>query len=112
MDPAKLRMITEKAEEVLPKMNESSYDLVVIDAPMDIAGACYEAAVSVCRPGGSILVARILGGGAVANPANRQAWAVAARKLLKTIEQDDRVAHAVIPVGEGLAWVVVHAETA
>lgn len=110
IDPAKLRMITEKAEEVLPKMNESSYDLVVIDAPADIAGACYDAAVSVCRPGGSIVVARILDSGLVANPTNRSERAVASRALLKTIEQDDRVAHAVIPVGEGVAWVVVHPE--
>jgi predicted O-methyltransferase YrrM len=97
IDPAKLRLITEKAEEVLPKMNESSYDLVVIDAPAEIAGACYDAAVSVCRPGGSIAVARILDGGRVAQPTNRSEWAVAARNLLKTIEQDDRVAHAVQP---------------
>jgi predicted O-methyltransferase YrrM len=110
IDPTRLRMINEKAEEVLPKMNESSYDMVVIDAPADIAGACYDAAVSVCRPGGSILVARILDSGRVANPTNRSAWAVAARNLLKTIEQDDRVAHTIIPVGEGLAWVVVHPE--
>lgn len=109
-DPAKLRLITEKAEEVLPKMNESSYDLVVIDTPADIAGACYEAAVQVCRPGGSILVTRILGGGNVANPTDRSAESVASRTLLKVISQDDRVAHTMMPVGEGLAWVVVHPE--
>jgi len=108
VDPAKLRLITEKAEDVLPKMNESSYDLIVIDTPADNASACYDAAVALCRPGGSILVTRILAGGKVANPADRSEDVVAHRTLLKVIEQDDRVAHAVIPVGEGLAWVVVH----
>ena len=112
VDPAKLRLITEKAEDVLPKMNESSYDLVVIDTPTDSVSACYDAAVSVCRPGGSIVVARILAGGKVANPADRSEDVVANRTLLKIIEQDDRVAHAIIPVGEGLAWVVVHPEDA
>jgi len=110
IDPAKLRLITEKAEDVLPKMNESSYDLVVIDTPADSASACYDAAVALCRPGGSILVTRILGSGDVANPADRSAESVARRTLLKVIAQDDRVAHAVMPVGEGLAWVVVHPE--
>jgi predicted O-methyltransferase YrrM len=110
IDPAKLRLITEKAEDVLPKMNESSYDLVVIDTPADSQSACYDAAVTVCRPGGSILVTRILAGGKVANPADRSAEVVAHRTLLKVIEQDDRVAHAIIPVGEGVAWVVVHPE--
>lgn len=108
IDPAKLRLITEKAEDVLPKMNESSYDLVVIDAPADTANACYEAAVGVCRPGGSILVARALAEGRVAHPTDRSEDVVAWRHLLKTIEQDDRVSHAILPVGEGLAWVVVH----
>jgi predicted O-methyltransferase YrrM len=108
VDPARLRLITERAEDVLPKMNESTYDLVVIDAPAEIAGACYEAAIDVCRPGGSILVARIMGAGEVANPADRSERVVATRNLLKQIEQDDRVAHVIIPVGEGLAWVVLH----
>jgi predicted O-methyltransferase YrrM len=108
IDPAKLRLITEKAEDVLPKMNQSSYDLVVIDTPAECASACYDAAVTVCRPGGSIVVARILAGGKVANPADRSNRVVQHRTLLKVIEQDDRVAHAIIPVGEGLAWVVVH----
>ncbi len=108
IDPTKLRLITERAEEVLPKMNESSYDLVVIDTPADIAHACYEAAVAVCRPGGSIVVARILDGGRVANPANRSQSTVSYRSLLKIIEQDDRVSHAILPVGQGCAWVVVH----
>ena len=110
IDPAKLRLITEKAEDVLPKMNESSYDLVVIDTPAESASACYDAAVAVCRPGGSILVTRILASGKVANPADRSDGVVANRTLLKVIEQDDRVAHAIIPVGEGVAWVVVHPE--
>jgi predicted O-methyltransferase YrrM len=112
VDPAKLRLITEKAEDVLPKMNESSYDLVVIDTPTESVSACYDAAVTVCRPGGSIVVARILAGGKVANPADRSEDVVANRTLLKIIEQDDRVAHAIMPVGEGLAWVVVHPEDA
>jgi predicted O-methyltransferase YrrM len=110
IDPAKLRLITERAEDVLPKMNESSYDLVVIDAPTKNVSACYDAAVAVCRPGGSVVVARILAGGKVANPADRSDEVVANRTLLKVIEQDDRVAHTIIPVGEGLAWAVVHPE--
>lgn len=112
IDPAKLRLITEKAEDVLPKMNESSYDLVVIDSPAKSASACYDGAVTVCRPGGSILVTRILSGGKTANPADRSDEVVLHRTLLKVIEQDDRVAHAIIPVGEGLAWVVVHPDDA
>ena len=111
IDPTKLRLITEKAEDVLPKMNESSYDLVVIDAPPGTVNLCYEAAVGVCRPGGSILVARVLASGRVAQPTDRSESVVLWRHLLKTIEQDDRVSHAILAVGEGLAWVVVHSDS-
>ena len=33
LEPAKLRLITEKAQDVLGKMNDDSYDLVVMDVP-------------------------------------------------------------------------------
>lgn len=108
LDPTKLRLITEHAEDVLPKMNEGSYDLVVIDVDADSVAACYEAAIAITRPGGSIIVTRVLAGGQVANPANRKSHVAEYRSVLKTIEHDDRVTHAIVPVGEGLAWVTLH----
>ena len=108
IDQKRLRLITERAQDVLPKMNEDSYDLVVIDLPADQAEACYDDAVKLCRPGGSILVAGALAGGEVANPANRDDQVSAMRTLLRVIAEDDRVSNSLLPFGEGLAWAVVH----
>jgi len=108
IDQKRLRLITERAQDVLPKMNEDSYDLVVIDLPADQAEACYDDAVKLCRPGGSILVAGALAGGEVANPANRDDQVSAMRTLLRVIAEDDRVSHSLLPFAEGLAWAVVH----
>ena len=108
IDQKRLRLITERAQDVLPKMNEDSYDLVVIDLPGDQAEACYDDAVNLCRPGGSILVAGALAGGEVANPANRDDQVAAMRTLLRVIAEDDRVSHSLLPFAEGLAWAVVY----
>lgn len=108
LDPAKLRLITERAHDVLPKMNENSYDLVLIDVPAADAEVVYQDAVSLCRPGGSILVAGVLAGGEVANPANREPHVSAMRSVLRVVQEDDRVDHALIPTAEGLLWALVH----
>ena len=108
LEPKRLRLITERAQDVLPKMNEDSYDLVVIDLPAAEAEACYHDAVTVCRPGGSILITRVLAGGEVANPANRDQMVAQTRTLLRTVQEDDRVNHALLPMAEGLVWAIVH----
>lgn len=108
IDANRLRLITEDALDVLPKMNEASYDFVLIDVPPLIAQKAYLDAVALCRPGGTIVVSGVLAEGEVANPANRKAGVVALRDLLKTIAEDDRVGHAFVPAAEGLIWARVH----
>lgn len=105
-----LRLITERAQDVLPKMNENSYDLVVLDVPADDVEACFDDAVTLCRPGGSILIARVLAGGAIADPAAREPKVSAMRTVLKKVAEDDRVSHTLLPMAEGLLWVQVHTE--
>ena len=105
LEPAKLRLITEKAQDVLGKMNDNSYDLVVMDVPPADAKECFDDAVGVCRPGGSILIARALVGGDIADPANRDSGVQAMRQLLAAISDDERVTHTLMPMAEGLIWV-------
>lgn len=111
LDPNRLRLITEDALDVLPKMNESSYDFVLIDLPAQHAERAYTDAVALCRPGGIIAVVGVLAGGAVANPANRAAKVVQMRELLTRVAEDDRVDHAVLPLAEGMIWARVHPNT-
>ena len=109
LEASKLRLITERAQDVLHKMNQDSYDLVVIDVPASELESCYDDAVTLCRPGGSVVIARALVGGAIADPANRDAQVSAMRTVAKTVAEDDRVSHTLLPMAEGLLWVQVHA---
>ena len=100
------RLITGRARDVLPRMNEGSYDVVLIDA--DPAGMLeyVEHALSLVRVGGSVLVAHALAGGRVADPAQRDAATVDLRALLKELATSGAVRASVSPVGDGLLQIV------
>jgi len=108
LDAARVRLITERASDVLPKMNENSYDLVVIDLPATSIDECYDDAVTLCRPGGSVLISGALVRGAVADPANRKEAVQEMRHILRMVAEDDRVSHTLLPMAEGLIWAQVH----
>jgi predicted O-methyltransferase YrrM len=108
LETSSLRLITERAQDVLGKMNENSYDLVVFDVPAGDVEACFGDAVALCRPGGSILITRALAGGAIADAASREPRVTAMRAVVKMVAQDDRVTHTLLPMAEGLLWAQVH----
>jgi predicted O-methyltransferase YrrM len=100
------RLITGRARDVLPRMNEASYDIVLIDA--DPAGLMeyVEHALSLVRVGGSVLVPHALLGGKVADPAQRDDAVADMRALLRALSTSDAVRASVSPVGDGLLQVV------
>jgi predicted O-methyltransferase YrrM len=104
--PKQVRFITGDAREVLPRMNDDSYDLVLVDADWEGLPAHVDAALRLARIGGVVLVARVLQGGKVANPAKRDRPTVAYRELLKAVRDRSDVLAAVLPVGDGLLQLV------
>ena len=62
------RLITGRAHDVLPRMNEQAYDLVFVDADRESVQEHLEAALRLVRPGGSVLVAHVLQQGKVREP--------------------------------------------
>jgi predicted O-methyltransferase YrrM len=96
------RLITGRAQEVLPRMNEQAYDLVFVDADWRSVQEYVEAGLRLVRPGGSVLVAHVLQQGKVANPAKRDAATVAYRELLKSVRERDSVLAGLSIVGDGL----------
>jgi predicted O-methyltransferase YrrM len=103
---SRVRLITEKALDVLPKMNESSYDLVVIDADFQNVQAYVDLAIALTRPRGSVIVAGALGDDLVADPAQRDDKTSAYRWLLKALEDRGDVVHTVNLIGDGLVHIV------
>jgi predicted O-methyltransferase YrrM len=98
----RVRLITGRAAEVLPRMNENSYDIVFIDADPQSVIEYVEHALRLARPGGTVLVAHALWRGRVANPAQRDDVATGFRTLLTEITSSTAVISALSPVGDGL----------
>jgi predicted O-methyltransferase YrrM len=103
---SRVRLITEKALDVLPKMNEASYDLVVIDADFQNVQAYVDQAINLVRPRGSVIVAGVLGDDLVADSAQRDDKTSAYRWLLKALEDRDDVVHTLNLIGDGLVHIV------
>jgi predicted O-methyltransferase YrrM len=98
----RVRLITGRAAEVLPRMNENSYDIVFIDADPQSVIEYVEHGLRLARPGGTVLVAHALWRGRVANPAQRDDVATGFRTLLSEIAASNAVISALSPVGDGL----------
>jgi predicted O-methyltransferase YrrM len=100
--PARLRLIAGRALDVLPRMNENAYDVVLIDADPGNVIEYVEHGLRLARPGGTVLVPHALWQGKVGNPANRDDVATAFRTLVGEISQSSAVVSALSTVGDGL----------
>lgn len=100
--PARSRFITGRAADVLPRMNEASYDIVLIDADPEGVIEYVEYGLRLVRAGGTVLVPRVLAGGAVADPVRRDALTAAYRSLIQETQNSPAVLGALSIVGEGL----------
>lgn len=99
---SRVRLIAGRALDVLPRMNESSYDLVLVDADPGSVIEYVEHGLRMVRPGGTVLVAHALWRGRVADPAQRDETVAGFRSLLREIADSDAVISALSPVGDGL----------
>jgi predicted O-methyltransferase YrrM len=99
---ARARFITGRASDVLPRMNEASYDIVLIDADPEGVIEYVEHGLRLVRAGGTVLVPRILAGGAVADPVRRDPVTTAYRSLIQETQSSPAVIGALSIVGEGL----------
>ncbi|MDO4241748.1 MAG: class I SAM-dependent methyltransferase [Microbacteriaceae bacterium] len=99
---AGLRLIEGDAQDVLPRLNAASYDLVLLDA--DPAGLLeyVEHGLQLVQPGGTILVPNALWHGQVADPAARDEATTAFRDLLEMMADSPAVAASLSPAGNGL----------
>ncbi len=100
--PARARFITGRAADVLPRMNEASYDVVLVDADPDGVIEYVEHGLRLVRPGGTVLVPRVLAGGAVSDPVRRDPVTTAYRSLIQETQGSPAVIGALSIVGEGL----------
>ncbi|MDQ1552692.1 MAG: hypothetical protein QOD50_2114 [Actinomycetota bacterium] len=96
------RLIAGRALEVLPRMNEGSYDLVLVDADPGPIIEYVEHALRLVRVGGTVVVPHALWRGRVADPAQRDDTVTDFRTLLKEIAESPAVLSALSLAGDGL----------
>jgi predicted O-methyltransferase YrrM len=98
----RVRLITGRALDVLPRMNENSYDIVFIDADPQSVIEYVEHGLRLARPGGTVLVAHALWKGRVSDPAQRDDVATGFRTLVTETAASGAVVSALSLAGDGL----------
>ncbi len=100
--PSRTRFISGRAQDVLTRLADESYDLVFVDAdPVDQPDYVTEA-VRMLRPGGAVVVHGAALGGRAGDPAAHDVEVAAVREAARLIAEDERLTPALIPLGDGL----------
>ncbi len=100
--PGRYRLINGSAAEVLPRLRDEAYDLVLVDADKSAYAVYYEQALRLLRPGGIVAFDNALWHDRVADPSQRDADTVVLRELGRSVRDDERLVPALLPVGDGL----------
>ncbi len=99
---SRVRLITGRAKDVLPRLNENSYDIVVVDGDPKQLLEHVEHALRLVRVGGTVLLPHALWQGEVADPAKRTSIATSFRAVLNEVNASEAVVVALSPAGDGL----------
>ena len=98
----RVRLISGRALDVLPRLTDAAYDLVFIDADKAEYPGYLEQAVRLLRPGGTVVFDNMLWHDRVADPTQRDEDTVTLRDLGKAVREDERFISALIAAGDGL----------
>lgn len=96
------RLINGRASDVLPRLTDSAYDLVLLDGDRAEYPDHLPQAIRLLRVGGVLAVAGALHGDKVADPTQRDAATVAVRESVRAVRDDERLVTVMLPLGDGL----------
>jgi predicted O-methyltransferase YrrM len=103
---SRIRLISGDAADIMPRMNEGTYDLIVINATGKGILELTRSALHLARIGGIVAVIHALGGGLVTQPTKRDAVTTELRTLLGDYAVDENVRATMVPVGDGILTLV------
>lgn len=100
------RVIPGRALDVLPRLTDAAYDLVLMDADKVEYGEYLDQAIRLLRRGGIVAVDNALWHDRVADPAQRDEATTAVREMGKTVRDHEGLVPAMLPCGDGLLLAV------
>lgn len=100
--PGRTRLIGGRAQEVLTRLADESYDLVFIDAEPADQPAFVAEGVRLLRAGGAIVVHRAALGGRAGDASASDKDVTAVREAARLIAEDERLTPVLVPLGDGL----------
>jgi predicted O-methyltransferase YrrM len=100
--PNRARVIAGRGLDVLPRLTDGAYDLVLLDADKKDLDAYLEQALRLLRSGGVLAVDNALWKDKVADPAQRDETTTAIREMGKRVRSDESLIQALLPCGDGL----------
>ena len=106
--PSRVRLINGMGLEVLPRLTDGGYALVLVDASPADHPRYLDEALRLLRPGGIVALHGALGA-AVLDPAADDPETLALREVARQVREDDRLAPALLPLGDGLLAAVTAA---
>jgi predicted O-methyltransferase YrrM len=100
--PQRTRVITGRPLDVLPRLTDAAYDMVVIDGDKADYPAYVEQAIRLLRSGGVLALDNMLWHDKVADPAARDEPTTTLRNLGKELRDNESLIAALLPVGDGI----------
>ena len=96
------RLISGRALDVLPRLNDAGYDLVFCDADKQEYPDYLLAALRLLRPGGIVVFDNALWGGRVADLSYQDEDTTAIREVCERLRSDEQLVPLLLPLGDGL----------
>jgi predicted O-methyltransferase YrrM len=97
----KYRIITGNLIDVVGKLADNSYELIITRDAMDLFEIVQES-FRLLKSGGLLIIDQALSGGKVADSTQRDPESIARRDVIKVIQEDSRWSSSVIPIGAGV----------
>lgn len=101
-ESSRARLIAGRALDVLPRMSDGAYDVVVVDADRSEYPAILNQAKRLLRIGGLVIFIGMDTGGMLADPARRDAEASAVKDTAAAVRGDSEWSAALLADGEGI----------
>lgn len=100
--PGRTRLIGGRAQDVLTRLADESYDLVFVDAAAADQPDYVVEGIRLLRPGGVIVIHHAALDGRAGDPAAHDAEVTAVREAARLIAEDDRLTPVLVPLGDGI----------